>query len=456
MLSQFDSTTSGNAGNGRKLKRMEFKFKNESYKFALNPEEYTQNEPMRVNLTQTKGGAWIDTWGAGIVEISIKGTTGVTGGGKSTDIDVGYQRFKKLRNLIREVYTDVSDGEEVKDLLGFYNYTDNEYYWCYPKADGIELYRSKSRPHVYQYSISLYALRRIGEGVTSSQTLGNPNKTTTDADGNSTTTTSSSSQHAGGTATITDYNKLSESEADKVVQTIVRSKANADLISDAKLYCGNLEPIIGGKNGKLSPVTAWQCTNGLNIASTGTIVNVPSITLADVTDETGWLYNAVLFNSAVSIDTYEMANSIKDYESTYLSTEFMTLYGSTQKERIVASVASSTNYSSTLFVNAQECRTKSYIGKADFSRIKTVMLECMRVYCEIYKIADIDDYSDTISANLTTTQMQDLIENLQALILYLKFTETDYNQLYRIDLLSDLRHLEKIMTQINKDIVIYL
>lgn len=456
MLDQFNSTTSGNANGKRKIKRMEFTFKDQSYKFALNPEEYTQTEPLRVTMTQTKGGAWLDTWGAGIVEISIKGTTGITGG-TGTDIDVGYRRFKELRNLIRSVYDNISDGSEVTDLLGFYNYTDNEYYWCYPKSDGIELYRSKSRPHIYQYSISLYALRRIGEAVTTSATLGNPNKTSNSTESSGSTTNSqSSAQYTGGVAEPVDYDKFSTSQTDKTTKTIVRSKANVDLVSDAIDYCGRLEPIMGGKNGKLCPVTAWQCTNGLDIASTGTVVNVPSITLADITTDESWLYNSVVFNSAMSIDTYEMTRAIKNYDVDYLSTEFMTLFGSTQKERIVASVASGTNYSSTLFENAQNCRTKSYISKSDFARIKIILLESMRVYYEIYKIADTNDYSGQLSADLTVNQMNDIIDNIEALILYLKFTESDYNQLYRIDLLSDLRHLEKIMTQINTDIVLYL
>ena len=150
------AVNSGNATTGRTLRRMELDYGSIAVKFAVNPEDYTQKEPNKVAITQTKGGAWIDAWGAGIVEITIKGTTGVRGG--TTDIDTGYNRWVELRNLFRELYSTITDGEEVKDLIKLYNFTDNEYWYCYPMQNGIELYRSKSRPHMYQYTINLWAI----------------------------------------------------------------------------------------------------------------------------------------------------------------------------------------------------------------------------------------------------------------------------------------------------------
>ena len=145
--------TSGNGYNKRTLKRMKLSYKGTTVKFAVNPEDYTQTIPNRVTVTQTKGGAWLDAWGAGIVEFTIKGTTGVKG--TSTNIDTGYQRWRTLRTLFAEVFQAITDGEEVKDLISLYNYTDNEYWYCFPSQSGIELYRSKSRPHMYQYTLHL-------------------------------------------------------------------------------------------------------------------------------------------------------------------------------------------------------------------------------------------------------------------------------------------------------------
>ena len=61
-------TTSGNAYKGRPLKRMKLEYNGTSVKFAVNPEDYTQSIPNRITVTQTKGGAWLDAWGSGIVD----------------------------------------------------------------------------------------------------------------------------------------------------------------------------------------------------------------------------------------------------------------------------------------------------------------------------------------------------------------------------------------------------
>ena len=77
-MAEFDFMgTSGNMNTSTKtLKRMEFEFKGQSYRFVLNPETYEQSEPGKVTITQTKGGAFVEAFGAGIIEITISGTTG--------------------------------------------------------------------------------------------------------------------------------------------------------------------------------------------------------------------------------------------------------------------------------------------------------------------------------------------------------------------------------------------
>lgn len=173
-MAEFDFMgTSGNMNTSTKtLKRMEFEFKGQSYRFLLNPETYEQSEPGKMTITQTKGGAFVEAFGAGIIEITISGTTGFKN--RTQQAESGYKKFKELRNLIKSVYDDVEDGREIKDLLKFYNYTDNEYYMTYP--DKFELSRSKSQPLLYKYTIHLYVIRRIGdpEPDTSTTIIGNP------------------------------------------------------------------------------------------------------------------------------------------------------------------------------------------------------------------------------------------------------------------------------------------
>ena len=170
----FNSSSGNKNSNSKKLKRIQFKFGSKTYKFTLNPDTYVQTENGKVTVTKTKGGAFVEMFGADIPEIEISGTTGFKNG--TGDPDNGYRKFKELRDLIKSVYDNITDGSSVSDsnLLWFYNYTDNEYYKTIP--DKFELSRSKSQPHLYKYTIHLYCIRRIGEQEPSTtvQTIGNP------------------------------------------------------------------------------------------------------------------------------------------------------------------------------------------------------------------------------------------------------------------------------------------
>jgi hypothetical protein len=169
------AATSGNAnGNGKTLKRIEFEFKGKSYKFALNPEAYTQSEGGRVTVTQTKGGANVEFFGSALAEISFSGTTGFKN--RTTNRDSGYEKFKELRDLVKSVYDNITDGKEVtdEDLLKFYNFTDNEYFYTVP--DKFNMSRSKSNPLMYKYEIHLFCIRKLGQAATPNtiQKIGNP------------------------------------------------------------------------------------------------------------------------------------------------------------------------------------------------------------------------------------------------------------------------------------------
>jgi len=138
------------------LKRMEFDFQGSSYSFVLNPEEYTQVEPNRMTVTQTKAGAWVDEFGGGLQVISMKGSTGFKYSG-SSDPTTGFTKFKALRDLIRNYYFNQSPGSTITDDLIFHNYTDGEHWAVVPKV--FSLMRSVSRPLLYMYSIELICLR---------------------------------------------------------------------------------------------------------------------------------------------------------------------------------------------------------------------------------------------------------------------------------------------------------
>lgn len=137
-----------------------------THTLTINPEDLTQKEPNRSEVTQTLGGAYVEDWGAGLIEMVIRGTTGyrkrVNIQGKETD---GFQEFKDLRNDIFRYFLN-PDGTAKRDsrdeyTLNFYNWEDSEYYEVFPKY--FQLSRSKNRPLLYSYDFPFICLRPIGK-----------------------------------------------------------------------------------------------------------------------------------------------------------------------------------------------------------------------------------------------------------------------------------------------------
>lgn len=150
--------------NGRtKLKRMEISYKNSAFKFLINPEDYNVSEPNRVNATQTLGGFWIDAFGAGLRELSVKGTTGLTAG--TSNANTGIDTFKELRELIRTAFSSENNlrtSEEITPMK-FFNFTDEDYYWVIPT--NFDLSRSKSNPLLFRYDIKFYVVGDLSENL---------------------------------------------------------------------------------------------------------------------------------------------------------------------------------------------------------------------------------------------------------------------------------------------------
>lgn len=130
-----------------RLKRIEFVIMGKSYKFNINPEEYIQEEPSRSTVTQTKGGAWVDDFGAGLPVITIRGSTGFQYG-------LGVSKFKELRNLVRQYYSSSSNKEFI-----FHNWTDDESWVVHTDPQGFRLLRNRNNPLLYMYDIRLICLR---------------------------------------------------------------------------------------------------------------------------------------------------------------------------------------------------------------------------------------------------------------------------------------------------------
>lgn len=517
-----DFISSGNGSATSPLKRMELSYKDTVIKFAINPSDYTQKEPNRATITQTKGGAWIDAWGAGIVEFNIKGITGVSGRKtnsivsralkttntttqaitRNSGVDVGYQRWKELRDLFRQVYQAVQDGEPVTDLIKFYNYTDNEFWYCYPTQNGIELYRSRSKPHIYQYTISLWGLRRIGEPETTTGVIGNPNKETPtdgvddtspdgsipddtsldgtegdpdavedgdtsapdaiDWDGDTQTQVDTTATVSGGNAYVT-RTVSPGTQADVTIVTNTRTKTNSIIRDQSNTYAQDLAPLIGGHNGQLSPKTAYNCAKDLIISTTGSVLSVKGFDARtlnrDYTIKTDGrikfhkLIEEVLFTNLVSRETYLMQQQILDYSPEVLSPEYVLPIGSTPKERVMQAVERSTKLDSTLYRLITKYQPKYYLSKMDVRYIKLVMLETMMVYRQLYQIAE---SKGQISTSLTPNNMRTLIKNVDALVIYLETNLNDTNEFFIRNVMWELRKMEYILIQVASDIVEYV
>lgn len=136
-----------------------------SHTLTINPEELTQREPARTEIIQTIGGAYVEDWGAGLIEFTIRGTTGYRKRnieGRETD---GFQEFKNLRSDIYRYFLN-PEGASKRDskdsyALNFYNWEDGEYYQIHPK--NFQLNRSKQRPLLYTYDFSFVCLRPLGQ-----------------------------------------------------------------------------------------------------------------------------------------------------------------------------------------------------------------------------------------------------------------------------------------------------
>jgi len=136
---------------------------------VINPQDFTQKEPVRGQVVQTLGGAYVDDFGRGLPKVTIAGNTGwrlkyMPDGQGLLD---GWQAFKALRSDIFRYYTDAKD--EVRTFLHnpnyelrWYNWGEDEYYAIHP--EDFQLQRSASNPLLYQYSFPFTCIRDLRAG----------------------------------------------------------------------------------------------------------------------------------------------------------------------------------------------------------------------------------------------------------------------------------------------------
>jgi hypothetical protein len=131
--------------------------------FHIRPEELTKTDPSRITVHQTLGGAWADTFGPGVSQITIRGTTGWRG----TASGDGLALFQELRDAVfprwhglRAANVEAGRSPDSVELV-FYDHLDEVAEVVAP--DRFTLRRHKSRPLLAQYEIVMTVLRPVSE-----------------------------------------------------------------------------------------------------------------------------------------------------------------------------------------------------------------------------------------------------------------------------------------------------
>ncbi|RKP44684.1 hypothetical protein [Pararobbsia silviterrae] len=130
----------------------------QSITLNIRPEEITRSAPSRAVVQQTFGGAWVDDWGTGLTQVNISGTTGWRGVQGSDGIDLYIALKGMVWNSFYRKRNDARKNGQDPNLvvLKFVDALDSTVLSVIPTQFTIR--RSKSRPLLIQYNISMIAL----------------------------------------------------------------------------------------------------------------------------------------------------------------------------------------------------------------------------------------------------------------------------------------------------------
>lgn len=141
-----------------------------SVSLAIRPEDLTRADSSRMSVQQTLGGAWADNFGPGLASITISGHTGWSRRLVANDQRDGMERFAELyETVFKQWHTLRNDavlrGENPdKVRLIFADALDKMA--AVVALNGFTLKRSKSRPLLCQYQISMTVLTEdLGVGL---------------------------------------------------------------------------------------------------------------------------------------------------------------------------------------------------------------------------------------------------------------------------------------------------
>lgn len=127
----------------------------------IRPEDLSWTEPVRANVVQTLGSAWVDAFGPGIAQIVIAGHTGWTGGKSGPDWEAQFQRLYDVSFKSWNDQVEATKDPESVELL-FVDTLDSRVARVVPKS--FVLRRNKARPLLVQFNITFLVVKMLGGG----------------------------------------------------------------------------------------------------------------------------------------------------------------------------------------------------------------------------------------------------------------------------------------------------
>ena len=193
------------------------------------------------------------------------------------------------------------------------------------------------------------------------------------------------------------------------------------------VICVVIEPLIGGYEGKIAPVTGYYTAKELKINDAGVVYNVQGFKGKDLLKEgekSNFLIEEIIFGNVVSIETYNMWKRMLQYDPNILSPEYTYPVGATPKERVIQAIAKNRTYDSTIYDYIVQYKPKYYLTKTEINLLKTILLESMMVYI---KLEEMYNSQGAPEATITSVGMRTLIKNIQAVIMYFPACKLMFN-----------------------------
>ena len=125
--------------------------------FTIRPEDLQWQEPSRLSVQQTLGGAWVDAFGPGVAQITISGNTGWK---RSPGWEAQFKQLHKVAFKGWHDHVEDTKDPENADMM-FIDDLDARVVYVAPMV--FTLKRNKAKPLLMQYTIQFLAVRDIVE-----------------------------------------------------------------------------------------------------------------------------------------------------------------------------------------------------------------------------------------------------------------------------------------------------